>query len=216
MRAPRTDARLTGVHVPVRHLVLAGLLVTGCREAAEAADIDVDAAQRAAERTGEEVAQGLDTARKKVEAVGGDLRDAAAQAQKSAGEAVVGEVSDDERAALHAEAATAITCATPEACTIERAFADRLRRNPGFLADMGRVEPFDVDGRRVGVQVTQLEPLPKRLGFQDRDVIYSVNGLRLHSLQSVPQLLLQLRSARRFTVVFARGAEERRCDIDIL
>lgn len=188
--------------------------VAGCREAAEAADIDVDAAQRVAERTGQEVVAGIDTARKKVEAVGGDLRDAAEQAQKSA--AGVGEVDADESRALHADAAAAIQCPTEDSCTIERSYADRLRRNPGFLANMGRVEPHDVDGRRVGIKVSQLEPLPKRLGFRDDDVIYSINGLRLHSLQAVPQLLLQLRSARRFTVVFARDGQERRCDIDIL
>lgn len=204
------------MRVLVGHVVFSTLCLVGCREAAEAADIDVDAAQRVAERTGEEVSQGIDTARKKVEAVGGDLRDAAVQAQKSAGDAVTGNVNDEERAALHAESATAIVCATESACTVERAFADRLRKNPGFLASMGRVEPFEVDGRRVGVKVSQLEPLPKRLGFRDDDVIYSVNGLRLHSLQALPQLLLQLRSARRFTVVYERGGQERRCDIDIL
>jgi type II secretory pathway component PulC len=186
----------------------------GCREAAEAADIDVDAAQRVAERTGEEVVAGIDTARKRVEAVGGELRDAAEQAQRSAG--AVGEVDADERRALQADAATAIQCPTEGSCTIERSYADRLRRNPGVLASMGRVEPHEVDGRRVGIRVSQLEPMPQRLGFRDDDVIYSINGVRLQSLQAVPQLLLQLRSARRFTIAFARDGQQRRCEVDIL
>ncbi|MBL8947289.1 MAG: hypothetical protein JNK45_29220 [Myxococcales bacterium] len=189
------------------------LLVGGCLDAAE---VDVEQAEVVARRTGEQVVAGLDTARDKVVAVGGDLRDAAGQAADEAARTVDPRRVEPAAAdALVRDATTAVACPEPERCTIEAAYADRLRANPGFLATQARVVPHRSEGRPDGLEISELEALPRALGFQARDVVHSINGLRVQSLQSAPQLYLQLRSARRFTVVFTRGSERRTHVIEI-
>lgn len=196
--------------------LLTGLLmvVLGCREAADAVDVDVDQAEQVARQAGDKVASGLDTAREKVVAVGGDFRDAAEQAGRSVGQGAT--VDAAEADALAREGETAIVCDTPEHCTVSRAYLDRLRANPAFLTGQARVVPYRRDGRAAGLEISALESVPKQFGFRDRDIIRSINGLAVQSLQSAPQLYLQLRSARRFTVVFERGSEQLTREIDVV
>jgi hypothetical protein len=188
------------------------VVMAACIDGAAVADVDVEQAEVAARRTGEQVVAGLDTARDKVVAVGGDLRDAAGQAARTVDPR---SVEPDAADALARDAPTAVACPEPERCTIAVAYADRLRANPGFLATQARVVPHRSDGRADGLEISELEALPRALGFQARDVVHSINGLRVQSLQSAPQLYLQLRSARRFTVVFTRGSEQRTRVIEI-
>lgn len=199
-----------------RWSLVAMVLALGCREAARAVDVDVDEAEHVARQTGEKVAAGLGEAREKVEAVGGDLRDAAREAGRSVSDAA--RAADDPTAhdGLAREAGDAIACASPERCTITAAYMERLRANPGFVTAQARVVPHRRDGRADGLEISGLEPLPQRLGFRSGDVIQSINGLSVHSLQSAAQLYLQLRSARRFTVVFARGDERHTFEIEVV
>lgn len=193
--------------------LLSTLLVGACLDASE---VDVEQAEVVARRTGEQVVAGLDTARDKVVAVGGDLRDAAGQAADEAARTVdPRRVEPGAADALVADATASVSCPEPERCTIAAAYADRLRANPGFLAAQARVVVHHTDGRADGLEISELEALPRALGFQARDVVHSINGLRVQSLQSAPQLYLQLRSAKRFTVVFTRGSERRTHVIEI-
>jgi type II secretory pathway component PulC len=189
------------------------LILGACIDANAVPEVDVEQAEVVARRTGEQVVAGLDTARDKVVAVGGDLRTAAGQAAaRTVDPRSVEPAAAD---ALARDATTAVACPEPERCTIAAAYADRLRANPGFLATQARVVPHRSDGRADGLEISELEALPRALGFQARDVVHSINGLRVQSLQSAPQLYLQLRSARRFTVVFTRGSEQRTRVIEI-
>lgn len=181
-------------------------------------DAGVEQAQHVARQTGERVAVGLGNAKDKVDAVSGDVRSAAKDAGRQINEAAAAEVAvdPDVAATLSRGAEASIACPTPERCTIAAAYADRLRANPAFLSSQARVVPHQRDGRTIGVQLSDVQPLPGHMGFRERDVIVSVNGLRVQSLQSAPQLYLQLRSARRFTVVYERGSERRTCTIDVV
>lgn len=181
-------------------------------------DAEVEQAQDVARQTGERVAVGIGNAKEKVDAVSGDVRSAAKDAKQTINEVAAVDlvVDTDVAAALTRDAKEAIACAEPERCTIAAAYADRLRANPAFLSSQARVVPQERDGRTVGVQLSDVQPLPSLLGFRERDVIVSVNGQRVQSLQSAPQLYLQLRSAKRFTVVYERGSEQRTCTIDVV
>ncbi|MFO0631709.1 MAG: hypothetical protein U0168_02530 [Nannocystaceae bacterium] len=111
--------------------------------------------------------------------------------------------------------AEAIAC-DGDRCTVAAALAASLRADPAALVGLGRLEPVERDGRALGLRVLALEPLPRRLGFADGDVIVSINGLAVQSPQSAPQLYLQLRAARRFTVVFERDGVRRTKRVDVV
>ena len=189
----------------------------GCRDAAEAVDVDVDQAKQVARQTGERVAAGIDSAREKVEQAGSELRDAAQDASRAVSDAASpGTVDASTADALVREAPEAIACVAVNECTVSKAYFERLRANPGFVVGQARVVPRHRDGRAIGLEISGLESLPKLLGFRNGDVVRSINGLAVQSLHSAPQLYLQLRSARRFKVVFERGSVQQTCEIEVV
>lgn len=203
-------------------IVVAPLL--GCREAGEAMNIDVEQAERVADQAGrvadqagERVAEGLEVARGQVQAAGKEIGRAAQDVGQRVDDAAQATMTDDAalREQVAREAETAVVC-DEQRCTITQSLADRLRANPGVVLHQAHVEPHRVDARVVGMRISRLEPLPLRMGFRDGDLLVSVNGLALQSLQSAPQLYLQLRSARRFTVVFERDSQRRTFVLEVV
>jgi type II secretory pathway component PulC len=171
--------------------------------------IDVEKAERAVDQAQKQVEGGLRTARDRVEDVGQDLGKAAEQVQSQVQTATADAVpisGDTEVADLVLGGPAAISC-VEEACTVERAFADRMRAKPMALASQARVDPERRDGRTIGLRMSEVRELPHLFGFQDRDVVTSINGLALKSVQSIPQVVLQLRSANRFVVEYERGSD---------
>lgn len=169
--------------------------------------IDVEKAQRAVDDAQQQVQDGLRTAQKKVEAVEQDLGKAAEQVQSQVQDVTADAIqapSDDELDALVREAESGIAC-EEDSCTIPRSIADRLRAKPATFATQAKVDPEHRDGAVVGMRISEVKDLPRLLGFRDRDVIISINGLRVQSLQSIPQIVLQLRGANRFTVEYERA-----------
>jgi type II secretion system protein C len=155
------------------------------------------------------VDDGLRTARERAAAVEQDLGKAAAQVQKRVEQVSTETIpapSDEEVADLVRDAPAAISC-EEHSCTVARSVADRLRAKPAAFATQAHVVPEQRDGRVVGLRLSEVKELPRLLGFRERDVIVSINGLRLQSLQNVPQLFLQLQSATRFTVEYERAGE---------
>lgn len=168
----------------------------------------VDEAKKQAEVAQHQVEGGLRVAKTRVEEVGQDLGKAAGQVQTEVQTRAADAVPATRGAALDElvrDAPTAISC-EEESCTIERSFADRLRAQPVAVASQAKVDPEQRDGRSIGLRLSEVGELPRLLGFQDRDVVTTVNGIQVRSLQSVPQLALQLRSATRFTIVYERGS----------
>jgi hypothetical protein len=186
------------------------LVLVGCREAAEAVDVDVDEVEKVARRTGDRVAEGLETARDKVVEAGGELRDAAERSSEPA------PVEPDTADSLTREAASAIACPSPGECTITHDYLARLRANPGFVARQARAVPHRPNGSPSGLVISALESLPMQLGFEDGDIIRTINGLLVDSLTSAPQLYVQLESARRFVVVYERDGERMVCRVDVV
>jgi type II secretory pathway component PulC len=164
--------------------------VAGARESIEqGADVVVEAAREGLERADAEV----EDIRRRAEA---ELDGARDRVEQSA-------APDDEERRLLAEAPRAIAC-DRDRCTVTRDYAERLRVRTGLLARQAKLVKAERDGRVVGLAVGDLGPLPRLLGFRAGDVVTSVNGVQLRSLQSVPQAYLQLRAAQRFTIEMLR------------
>jgi type II secretory pathway component PulC len=188
------------------------VLACACNGAGDRIDVEkaeraVDEAQKQVEVASQQVEGGLRTARDRVEDVGEDLGKAAGQVGtqvRSATAEAVPVASEAELSALVAEAKTAIAC-EQESCTIQRAFADRLRAKPVAMASQAKVDPEQRDGQTVGLRMSEVGEIPRLLGFQERDVMLTINGMPLRSLQGIPQLALQLRSATRFAVEYERA-----------
>ncbi|MBC8071092.1 MAG: hypothetical protein IAG13_22395 [Deltaproteobacteria bacterium] len=189
------------------------LLVLACAcSGGERIDVDkaervVDEAQKQVEVASQQVEGGLRNARDRVEDVGEDLGKAAGEMQtqvRTATAEAVPVASEAELADLGRDAGTAIAC-EQESCTIERAFAERLRSKPTVMASQAKVDPEQRDGRTIGLRISEVGEIAKLLGFQERDVMLTINGMPLHSLQGIPQIALQLRAATRFAVEYERG-----------
>lgn len=200
----------------VRRISTLAVLLLGCTEGTP--QVDVKQAERAVDDAQKQVEHGLRETRERVVEVGEDLGKAAEQVQTKVGEVAADTipVADGEAAAdILRDASSAISC-TEEACTIEKAMADRMRAQPTMFATQAKVDPERRDGRAVGLMLSEVQELPRLLGFRDRDVIVSINGLPVQSMQSVPQIVLQLRSATRFTVVYERAGVRATKVIDIV
>jgi type II secretory pathway component PulC len=186
------------------------LVLAGCREAAEAVDVDVDEVEKVARRTGDRALEGIEVAKDKMIEAGSEIRDAAERSSRPA--PVEPETAD----ALTREATTAIACPSPDRCTITQDYLARLRANPGFVARQARAVPHRPDGPPSGLVISSLESLPMQLGFREGDIIHTINSLRVDSLTTAPQLYVQLESARRFVVVFERDGERLVVEIDVV
>jgi type II secretion system protein C len=187
----------------LRRLCFVVVAMLACNEQ----KVDVDRAQRAVDDAQKQVEDGLKTAQERVEAVEQDLGKAAEQVQTKVEDVTKDAIpasSDEEVAELAREAKTAIEC-DEESCTIQRSVADKLREKPATFASQAKVDPEKRDGSVVGLRLSEVKELPQALGFRDRDVIVSINGLRVQSVQSIPQIVLQLRGANRFTVEYERA-----------
>lgn len=169
--------------------------------------VDVDRAQQAVDDAQKQVEDGLRTAQQRVEAVEQDLGKAAEQVQTKVEDVTKDAIptsSDEEVAEVVRDAKTGIEC-DEESCTIQRSLAEKLRAKPATFATQAKVDPEHRDGSVVGLRISEVKELPQALGFQERDVIVSINGLRVQSVQSIPQIVLQLRGANRFTVEYERA-----------
>jgi hypothetical protein len=156
--------------------------------------------ERGADRVAEAAREGLARAETEVDGAAKRIEQELGDARKEVDAAVSTEQED---AAVLARAPQAIACAN-DRCTVERAFADDLRGRTGLLARQAKLVKAERDGRVVGLELGELGALPRLLGFRAGDVVTSVNGVPLRSLQGLPQAYLQLRAAQRFTVEVLR------------
>lgn len=111
----------------------------------------------------------------------------------------------------------AIKCDTENSCTVSREFIDTLFANPASLAKQARVMPSIKDGETKGFKFYGIRPgsLPKLLGMRNGDLITSVNGNELKSVDQVMGLLTKLRRASNLSVTIERKGESINKDITI-
>ncbi|MDC0673968.1 type II secretion system protein GspC [Nannocystis radixulma] len=111
----------------------------------------------------------------------------------------------------------AIKCESENSCTVDRMFVDSLFANPAALTKQARVMPSIKDGETKGFKFYGIRPgsLPKLLGMKNGDLLTSVNGIELKSVDQVMGLLTKMRSASNLQVTIERKGESITKDITI-
>lgn len=115
-------------------------------------------------------------------------------------------------------AAEAISCdADFKSCTIDKAFVEKLLGNPAQLTRQARIVPAVRDGETKGYKFYGIRPgsLPKLLGMKNGDLLTSVNGHQLESLDQAMDLYTKLRRASHLSVTIERQGEVVQKEIDI-
>ncbi len=111
----------------------------------------------------------------------------------------------------------AIDCPSETLCIVDRAFVEKLIANPAALAKQARVVPKKKDGEQVGLKFYGIrrDSLPKMLGLKNGDMLVSVNGEDLTSMDKVMSLYMKLRNASNLTVVLERKGKRMTKEIQI-
>jgi general secretion pathway protein C len=115
-------------------------------------------------------------------------------------------------------AAESISCdGEMNSCTVERAFVEKLLANPAQLAKQARIVPAVRDGETKGYKFYGIRPgsLPKLLGIKNGDLLTSVNGHQLESLDQAMDLYNKLRRASHLSVTIERKGQLVQKEIDI-
>jgi hypothetical protein len=104
------------------------------------------------------------------------------------------------------EIAAAVRCESAERCTIDRAFVETLAINPASLAKQARVVPSMRDEVLQGYKFYGIRrgSLPQALGIKNGDLIRSINGYALASIDKVLELYTKLRHESTFVIVIDR------------
>ncbi|MCB9567194.1 MAG: hypothetical protein H6710_08305 [Myxococcales bacterium] len=110
-----------------------------------------------------------------------------------------------------------IKCESENSCTIDRAFVEQILSNPVALAKQARVVPSVVDGETRGFKFYGIRSgsLPKLLGLKNGDMITSVNGKDLKSMDDAMALYTKLRNAPNLSVTIDRKGSQITKDITI-
>ncbi len=115
-------------------------------------------------------------------------------------------------------AAEAISCDEAMTnCTVDKAFVEKLMANPAQLAKQARIVPAVADGETKGYKFYGIRPgsLPKLLGLKNGDLLTSVNGHELESLDQAMDLYNKLRRASHLSVSIERKGQVIQKEIDI-
>lgn len=179
--------------------------------------LESEEAREVAVATQKTVSHGVDEARKTLERI--DM-DKVRRAWDSAVEAVqraTTRARDEPQTDPLAGAAEAITCdEARERCTVTAEFAARAREHGARLAGQLRVSP--VHGATPGIRLDAIDAgsVAQRLGLRSGDVVTHVNRVPLASISDAMMLYVQVRAARRFTVDYRRGGQERVLVVDVV
>ena len=102
-----------------------------------------------------------------------------------------------------------INCPTEHNCIVERKFVEQLMANPVMLAKQARIVPSQRNGETQGFKFYGIrrDSLPRMLGLKNGDMLTSVNGEELKSVDQAMGLALKLRRASNLSVTLVRKGE---------
>src|SRR5690606_4083027 len=107
-------------------------------------------------------------------------------------------------------AAEAIPCdAEFTSCMVDRSIVEQPLANPAQLTKQARIVPAVRDGETKGYKFYGIRPgsLPKLLGMKNGDLLTSVNGHQLESLDQAMDLYNKLRRASHLSVTIERKGQ---------
>ena len=101
----------------------------------------------------------------------------------------------------------AINCSSENACTVDRAFVDKLISNPTQLMTQARMYPVTKDGENAGFRVSRIRSgsLATMIGLKNNDVITEINGAKLGTIDQALAMYQKLRRASHLSVTVSRG-----------
>lgn len=113
-------------------------------------------------------------------------------------------------------ASEAINC-SGDSCTVEREFVEKLLANPAMLAKQARVVPAIKNGSTEGFKFYGIRrgSLPRLLGLKNGDLIKSINGEELDSMDKAMKLYTKLRRASNLTITLERKGKAVNKEIQI-
>jgi general secretion pathway protein C len=102
---------------------------------------------------------------------------------------------------------SAIDCSSENACTVDRAFVDKLMANPTQLMTQARMVPVTKDGETAGFRVSAIRSgsLATMIGLQNGDVVSEINGAKLGTIDDALAMYQKLRRASHLSVTVERG-----------
>jgi len=111
----------------------------------------------------------------------------------------------------------AINCPNENTCVVERQFVEQLMANPAQLARQARIVPSQRNGETQGFKFYGIrrDSLPRMLGLKNGDMLTSVNGEELRSVDQAMGLVLKLRRASNLSVTLVRKGETIQKEIQI-
>lgn len=125
---------------------------------------------------------------------------------------------EDPRSLLAPAIAAGVACESETRCTIDQAFVDAALANPASLAKQARIVPAMRDGVNAGYKLYGIrrESLPKALGLKNGDLIHTVNGHPLTTVDETMKLYTKLRDEKTFILEIERKGTPRRLTIEIV
>jgi general secretion pathway protein C len=117
-----------------------------------------------------------------------------------------------------AAAAAAVRCESETRCTIDRAYVETLAIDPTALMKQARIVPGMHDGTMQGYKLYGIRrgSLPKALGLKNGDLVRSVDGKALTSMDETMKIFTELRHARTFTLELERRGSPLALTIEIV
>jgi type II secretion system protein C len=111
----------------------------------------------------------------------------------------------------------AVQCDGKTSCVIERAFVDKLIGNPALVAKQVRIRPSRKDGQMQGYKVYGVRKgsLPALLKLRNGDLIKSINGKALDSMDAAMSMFHQLRNASHLRITVERRGKPLEMNYDI-
>jgi general secretion pathway protein C len=101
----------------------------------------------------------------------------------------------------------AISCASENTCTVDRAFVEKLMANPNQLMTQARMFPVTKDGETQGFRVSGIRngSLATMIGLKNGDVVSEINGAKLGTIDDALAMYQKLRRANHLSVTVERG-----------
>lgn len=111
----------------------------------------------------------------------------------------------------------AIECQGDHSCTIDRKFVNKLIRNPALLVRQARLRPSRKNGKTRGFKVYGVRrgTLPRLLGLKNGDLITTINGEDLRSMDDAMKMYARFRNASNLRVTVKRRGKVIEKNFDI-